>query len=536
MINIAIDFDEIFAKIYNEYCSTHPTSIQGRMSGVILDINDANWKMHFEFDEEGSWVWEKFKFNVSCYPDGLIPEDYQYDYDTDYDLSKCKTTLDEINNSTLWDKELNWIKKWLLDNPLPHWSEYDIQELQVALESARPIVPIGVINGCTMEIYDDKYRESPWFTNWEANAGEYYEGQQRLAYFRIVEWLYHNPMLLSSDGQALNVDITDAFREINIIKEKDLYYFSLRDLARDEKTTSSKLEVLINVNKDNYSRDDESANIRYVNLCIDIAKHNNTTERRLEKLALDNNEQIRSAAVNNKNISISLLEKLCKSKEEDVRITSMGSRFLTDELMEKYSNDSDASIRLEVAKNTNTKVKLLDKLLSDEHPSVRTAAASNPNLTTNFLNNLVNRPDLNDEVLHDIENSILTGIAKNKNTSTILLEKIFGEDKNGCREAIVQNPSAAPALLRQIHEEYINNPYRNDYVFIDPFLARNPNTPKDILREFRHVGSSQTYVAENKNTPLDILEKLKGSVRSEVSENALENIYLRTQNDTNLHS
>ena len=81
-----------------------------------------------------------------------------------------------------------------------------------------------------------------------------------------------------------------------------------------------------------------------------------TSPAELEKLAVDENEDVRSAVAGNKNAPFAVLEALAKDKEAWVRMT--------------------------VAGNVNTPVSVLEKLVEDKDEDVRRAGTENPNFAS----------------------------------------------------------------------------------------------------------------------------------------------------------
>jgi hypothetical protein len=108
------------------------------------------------------------------------------------------------------------------------------------------------------------------------------------------------------------------------------------------------------------------------------ARDSNTSPEALEKLAADEDENVRRGAARNPNAPASLLEKLAADEDEDVRGMAAENPNAPASLLEKLAVDEVALVRSAVAGNPNAPASALEKLAADEDGDVRSAAAENP--------------------------------------------------------------------------------------------------------------------------------------------------------------
>ena len=107
-----------------------------------------------------------------------------------------------------------------------------------------------------------------------------------------------------------------------------------------------------------------------------------TTLEELEKLAKDENEDVRYYVAENEYTSVSLLEKLAEDEDVFVRRNVAVNTNIPVSLLEELVKDEDSIVRKIVAENANTPASMLDKLAEDENEDVRKAVTENPNFTS----------------------------------------------------------------------------------------------------------------------------------------------------------
>ena len=443
------DFNKIIGEFYDSSnLDFDMASVQGRMTKLIINIDDYYFNIGFEFLDEGNWIWEKLKFNASKYPagenqalddwtnNGKKDDEFwelinDWDWETDWDMSKCLTTQEEVNNSTYLDKELNWLKGYLKKNPLEVWNKSDISKLMDALESSRPIVPVGVVNHMTIEMYEDEHGVSPWHNDWTGGECATYEIQQELVYSMIVDWIDNNSKLIpnNQDTQFTLMDryVKSKTLDKNLSSEKQLnnideYYFSLRSLADNDNCTSDELHNLIGLNKSDYTpeiEDKNYADFRRINLLIDVASNYNLDEKALLELAHDNDENVRIAALKSGKLSPKSHNILLQA-DHDIKATAiMFNTSLSEEQLIKYASEDSVAIRISVIRNQNVTTNILNRFINDpnEHASVHIESASSSKFKPNILKKMFFNNDLS-SLVH-------TGIASNKSLSSSVLKEFY---------------------------------------------------------------------------------------------------------------
>jgi hypothetical protein len=156
-----------------------------------------------------NWIYGKFNVNEDGYPQGYIDEYEDRDEDYAPDISKCKTTQEQLNQATLYDTMLNQTQSYLKTHPLPEWDDAFQKKLNATLEMARPNVPIGVISDEHWEQYDEAH-DRVHNEGWDALGDD----DSDFANTQIVYWIYRNPDLLDGDGKPLNESVEQVFKNI----------------------------------------------------------------------------------------------------------------------------------------------------------------------------------------------------------------------------------------------------------------------------------------------------------------------------------
>ena len=261
----------------------------------------------------------------------------------------------------------------------------------------------------------------------------------------------------------------------------------------------------------------------------------------LNKLAKNENCEVRCAVAGNKNTPANMLTMLAHDKDEDVRSGVALNENTPVDVLVMLASDKDWWVRCVVASNKNTPIEFLTVLAQDEVCSVRSYVARNKNTPIEFLAVLA----------QDEERGVREQIALNESTSTELLAVLANDDVYEVRTAVAINGNTSADVLAMLAKD--------KYFFVRCAVAENENTPKealvmlskdynewvskraeDALRERnKKLGKENNMIlsldvttlpydvrmtmAENKESPLELLEVLAcdsdGDVREEIAKN-----------------
>ncbi|MEH1942264.1 MAG: HEAT repeat domain-containing protein [Nostoc sp.] len=259
---------------------------------------------------------------------------------------------------------------------------------------------------------------------------------------------------------------------------------------------------------------------------IIVAHSNKTPIPVLEQLAKDADETVRKAVMGNSNLPLSTLIELTQDTSDKIRLNlayilrnRSTNRSRKEEvpvvLLERLARDENKDVRVAVAENLQSSLTLLEQLARDASADVRISVAKNPNTPSFVL----------EQLAQDTNADVRISVAKNPNTLPAVLETfdispppdaprhaLEGLNQviaNRYRElfyvAFADNPNTPPSLLariaRQIPREidkYVNK------------VAKHRNTPASALEQLAKAGDATTRcnVAENPNTPVTVLEEL----------------------------
>ncbi|MEH1811315.1 MAG: hypothetical protein V7K26_18650 [Nostoc sp.] len=240
-----------------------------------------------------------------------------------------------------------------------------------------------------------------------------------------------------------------------------------------------------------------------------IAQNPQAPSAILEKLAGENEKEIRDLVKNHPNVS-----------ETAIAIINFieGKPGTSIDLLEQLASDRRASVRLLVAAHPSTPAKVLEKLAQDTDEDVPFKAVNHPNATSTvleffaeFLVKQIQGLSSSNEIMlrqravqlarsSDITPKVLETLSQMKNDYHVLAE-------------IASSLKTPPTILLAII-----NDQASAHVHIELFinLAENPNTPSDGLEKLypkvnqsQHEckGSALDAIVTHPNTPVHLLEQ-----------------------------
>ena len=181
--------------------------------------------------------------------------------------------------------------------------------------------------------------------------------------------------------------------------------------------------------------EDEDEDVR-----LRVARNANTPASVLEQLAADENWQVRFNVAENMNTPLSVLEKLAEDDERDIRNYVAKNENTSVSILEKLADDKDDYLRINVAEHKNTSVLVLEKLAADENWQVREKVAQNNNTPVSLLEKLGN----------DEEQAVRYWVAQNENTPVSVLEKLAGDEEEDIRQQVAENKSTPVSVLERM--------------------------------------------------------------------------------------
>ncbi len=223
----------------------------------------------------------------------------------------------------------------------------------------------------------------------------------------------------------------------------------------------------------------------------------------------------------------------------------------------QLASDKDRKIREQLAKNPNTPIETLKKLSTDKSYKVRLAVAKNPNTPSAILAEMVKRERPEFTSYSDYKNLALGGelfknpntplncrldllkasgmryqldivgsVARNKNTPVELLSAIADMAIQGeyglVLENLARNRNLPVDILRKVANKSLDGYYSLD---IRGALAKNPNTPADILLELLNYeylsDEERDIILKHPNTPKDKVAELQAARAEEKKKNSL---------------
>ena len=240
---------------------------------------------------------------------------------------------------------------------------------------------------------------------------------------------------------------------------------------------------------------------------INLAENPNLHPSLQERLANDEDLEVRHSLASNPNLHLSSQEKLANDKHENVRYVLAQNTDIHPSLHEKLAGDEDSGVRRAIARNPNLHPSLQEKLAGDGNDDVRREIAENLNL----------HPSLHEKLAGDGNDDVRRAIARNPNLHPSLHEKLAGDNDLYVRRAIAENPNLHPSLHEKLAEDEDPDVRRE--------IARNPNLHPSVHEKLAGDEDSDVLraIARNPNLHPSVHEKLAGdndwAVRRAIAEN-----------------
>lgn len=214
-----------------------------------------------------------------------------------------------------------------------------------------------------------------------------------------------------------------------------------------------------------------------------IAKHHNTLDSTLEKLAIYGDKKVRKKVLKHpktSNYTISIIQFFQEKLYPET------------DLLNKLINIDRDEIRRLLAKHPDTSSEILIQLSQYKDKQTREKVGANSNTPLDILEKFAN----------DKSDRIRSGVARNLSTPLEIINKLSRDPSKRVLIGIAQNPKTPEELLITLAKD-TNNRVRCE-------VARNPNTPSNILEKLSEDKDDKVRkaVANNSHTPLNTLEKL----------------------------
>ena len=289
-------------------------------------------------------------------------------------------------------------------------------------------------------------------------------------------------------------------------------------LAMNPLTSSEELTILMK---------DPSPKVRGA-----ILLNPNIDNETLEKMANDHSSEIRRLVVSHYRASESIFEKL--NEDNDIQVKQIiANRTANPTLLLKLSSTPQHQVLFEILKNSNTNAQTLDSLSLLTDNQIRKGVMKHPNSSFNTILRIIyedhnmlqyfisergrylSKDWIQALISHFTESR--KQLARIENLSPEIYFSFYWPTTDGVRETsiiyeLLQNPSTPAEILQDIYK-------RDDLPLL---ISANPNTPTEILAELGKLyqlreGPSihhqieygvQYNLAKNPNTPKDILLSL----------------------------
>ena len=179
------------------------------------------------------------------------------------------------------------------------------------------------------------------------------------------------------------------------------------------------------------------------------------------------------------------------TEDLDIRLELARDFNTSPTVLEQLVYDPFAGVRIQVANNPNTPESALKLLAADRNFDVRETVAKREDLSVDILAALVNFSDI----------TILDKVARNKNvTDEILMDMLSRDTKdNDVAYVVSRTEMASSEVLRHIFDTCSEDPC------ILHRLAKNPNTPEDIIITLADNPDSWVYVPAKKRLGMPII-------------------------------
>lgn len=247
-------------------------------------------------------------------------------------------------------------------------------------------------------------------------------------------------------------------------------------------------------------------------------------EEILTRLAKDPDPEVRAAVAENSLTPPEILKILAKDKSREVRERVAGNTSTPVETLDVMAKVS--YLRELIAENPSISMTLLKELSVNRNEDVRRAVAQNPTTPPEIL--VLLAKDTEYSVRHNVAYNrttpaealvilakeagymIRAGVARDRNTPPELLEELASDDIAEVRFSVAANPSAPLDLIFRMNLLKSSAAEGDEYGFGRASLAKNPDTPVEILELFSKDKDYRVRcgVAENPSTPIEILKEL----------------------------
>jgi hypothetical protein len=289
--------------------------------------------------------------------------------------------------------------------------------------------------------------------------------------------------------------------EIGIIPEEfltALHPNSLREIARQEETPGHILEMLL------------QSKMATKKVRVAVASNLNTPVHILEKLAGEEDPEVRRAAFLNPNTPTAIFQLFHKYQNAITLVTpqrTIANPQADAQTLCKIAKCQWTHICKEVASHPNTPTSLLIDFAHHKYWRIRASAANNPNLPIDLL----------EQLARDKRLGVRQGVVLNPNTPTTVLMRLLKDKSWDLRRNIAQHPNVTPAILVSLAKD--------NYASVRVAVIENPKTPIQLLAQL--ATDTDTYVrksvAQNSRISAAVLMQLGEDSRTVVRQAVASN-------------
>jgi hypothetical protein len=154
--------------------------------------------------------------------------------------------------------------------------------------------------------------------------------------------------------------------------------------------------------------------------------------------------------------------------------------------LERLANDDDYQVRIYVAQNPNTPPETLDRLAKDESGYVRMAVAENPNTLPETLNRMSK----------DVDSDVRYDVAQNPNTPPKSLRRLANDRVQYVRCEVAENPNTTLETLIKLFGNNKNKKVRN-FILKNPSLPEDVKEKMDYIVEFEKKMLDLSFLADD---------------------------------------
>jgi hypothetical protein len=177
-----------------------------------------------------------------------------------------------------------------------------------------------------------------------------------------------------------------------------------------------------------------------------VALHPNTIEARLARLAVDPDEAVRAAVIQNQNSTAKVLLLFQKEPSASLRERLVQHPNTPQNLFLRLAADRELHVRLALASSQKTPQVILRYLFekhSDPKGHIKKAIAKNPSLDLTWLSALAKYRDV----------GIRLAVAKNPAATPEILTLLSADTTESIRSAVAQHPSTPPECLHSLSQD-----------------------------------------------------------------------------------